>query len=153
MRETRQYHSSALLLPDGRLLSAGGGVCERCDEVGYLAKNAEVFSPPYLFKHDGSGDLATRPEIRSAPKGVGYEDPFSITTSQAGSISKVALVKLGAVTHSNNMEQRYVPLSFELDDGQSPSALRGLPRRRRPATTCSSRSTPRASRRRPRWSR
>ena len=28
------------------------------------------------------------------------------------SIRKVALVRLGAVTHSNNMEQRYIPLSF-----------------------------------------
>jgi hypothetical protein len=43
---TRQYHSTALLLPDGRVLSSGGGMCGTCDEVGYLAKNAEVFTPP-----------------------------------------------------------------------------------------------------------
>ena len=35
-----------------------------------------------------------------------------ITTGAPASIRKVALVRLGAVTHSNNMEQRYVPLSF-----------------------------------------
>ena len=67
MQVTRQYHSTALLLPDGRVLSAGGGICGTCDSVGYLAKNAEVFSPPYLFKKDGSGELAPRPEITSAP--------------------------------------------------------------------------------------
>ena len=65
---TRQYHSTALLLPDGRVLSAGGGICGTCDSVGYLAKNAQVFSPPYLFKKDGSGELAPRPEITSRPE-------------------------------------------------------------------------------------
>ena len=64
---TRQYHSTALLLPDGRVLSAGGGICGTCDAVGYLAKNAEVFTPPYLFKKDGSGELAPRPTITGAP--------------------------------------------------------------------------------------
>ena len=51
---TRQYHSTALLLPDGRVLSAGGGICGTCDQVGYLAKNAQIFSPPYLFQADGT---------------------------------------------------------------------------------------------------
>ena len=67
---TRQYHSTALLLPDGRVLSAGGGICGTCDQVGYLAKNAEIFTPPYLFKHDGSGQLAPRPQIAAAPDTV-----------------------------------------------------------------------------------
>src|SRR3954470_6734308 len=40
MQVTRQYHSTALLLPDGRVLSSGGGICGTCDTVGYLAKNA-----------------------------------------------------------------------------------------------------------------
>ena len=117
MQVTRQYHSTALLLPDGRVLSAGGGICGTCDSVGYLAKNAEVFSPPYLFKKDGSGDLAPRPEITSAPDAVTYNASFAISTPNAASISKVALVRLGAATHSVNMEQRYVPLSFTADSG------------------------------------
>jgi hypothetical protein len=114
---TRQYHSTALLLPDGRVLSSGGGICGTCDQVGYLAKNAQVFTPPYLFKTDGSGQLADRPVIDAAPTVANYGLPFQIDTAQAGSISKVALVRLGAVTHSVNMDQRYVPLSFSAGAG------------------------------------
>jgi Domain of unknown function (DUF1929) len=117
MRETRQYHSTALLLPDGRVLSAGGGICGECDTVGYLAKNAEIFSPPYLFAKDGSGALAPRPTVTAAPGTVTEGTQFTVSTPEAASISKVALVRLGAVTHSNNMEQRYVPVPFTAASG------------------------------------
>jgi hypothetical protein len=117
MQVTRQYHSTALLLPDGRVLSAGGGICGTCDTVGYLNKNAEIFSPPYLFAKDGSGSLAPRPTVAAAPGTVTEGSRFGVSTPDAASISKVALVKLGAVTHSNNMEQRYVPLSFTAGTG------------------------------------
>jgi hypothetical protein len=110
MQITRQYHSTALLLPDGRVLSSGGGICGTCDQVGYLAKNAEIFSPPYLFQADGT--LAPRPAIDAAPASTSYGAAMEIATGNPASIRKVALVRLGAVTHSDNMEQRYIPLSF-----------------------------------------
>jgi Domain of unknown function (DUF1929)/Bacterial Ig domain len=110
MQVTRQYHSTTLLLPDGRVLSSGGGICGTCDDVGYLAKNAEVFSPPYLF--DADGTLAERPTIDAAPTARSYGTAMEIATGNPASISKVALVRLGSVTHSNDMEQRYIPLSF-----------------------------------------
>jgi hypothetical protein len=114
---TRQYHSTALLLPDGRVLSSGGGICGTCDQVGYLAKNAEVFSPPYLFRKDGSSALAPRPAITGAPETVGYGTTFQITTPDAASIRKVGLVRLGSQTHSVEMEQRYLPLSVAAGSG------------------------------------
>jgi hypothetical protein len=117
MAVTRQYHATSLLLPDGRVLSAGGGVCGTCDQVGYLAKNAEIFTPPYLYKKDGSGQLAPRPTIGSSPSAAGYGSQIQIGTPDASSIQKVALVRLGAVTHDNNMEQRYVPLTFTRGTG------------------------------------
>jgi galactose oxidase-like protein/Big-like domain-containing protein len=110
MQVTRQYHSTALLLPDGRVLSSGGGICGTCDQVGYLAKNAEIFSPPYLYQSDGT--LAPRPTIDAAPSATSWGASMEIATADPASIRKVALVRLGAVTHSNNMEQRYIPLSF-----------------------------------------
>jgi Domain of unknown function (DUF1929)/PKD domain/Kelch motif len=116
MEVTRQYHSTALLLPDGRVLSSGGGICGACDAQGYLAKNGQVFSPPYLFKQDGSGQLAPRPTISSVPGVVNYGAPLRISTPDAASVRKVALVRLGAVTHSVDMEQRYIPLSFAARD-------------------------------------
>jgi hypothetical protein len=114
---TRQYHSTSLLLPDGRVLSSGGGICGTCDTVGYLAKNAQVFTPPYLFKSDGSGQLAARPAITGAPASLAYGQQFHVDTAQAAAIRKVALIRLGAVTHSVNMEQRYVPLAFAAGQG------------------------------------
>jgi hypothetical protein len=114
---TRQYHSTALLLPDGRVLSSGGGICGTCDQVGYLAKNAEVFTPPYLFKKDGSGQLAPRPEITGAPGTVSHGTSFQITTPNAASIQKVGVMRLGSQTHSVEMEQRYLPLSFTAGNG------------------------------------
>jgi hypothetical protein len=106
----RQYHSVALLLPDGRVLTGGGGICGVCHQVGYLRRDVEVFTPPYLYLKDGSGQLAPRPEITGAPATLGYDGAFNLTTS--ADIRKVGLVRLGAPTHSEDQSQRYIPLGF-----------------------------------------
>jgi hypothetical protein len=108
----RQYHSTAVLLPDGRVMTGGGGVCGVCMTVGYLEKNIEYFTPPYLYKKDGSGQLAARPVISTAPAGIGINANFTISSAQAASIRKVALVGLGDVTHGVDQGQGYVPLKF-----------------------------------------
>lgn len=108
----RQYHSAASLLPDGRVLTGGGGICGVCQRVGYLEKNIEYFAPPYLYKKDGSGQLASRPAISAAPATVNLNTQFAITSPQAASIKKVGLVRLGAATHGDDQGQRYVPLNY-----------------------------------------
>lgn len=92
----RGYHSTALLLPDGRVLSAGG---EKSGE------SYEIYSPPYLFK-------GARPTITSAPSQVNYGQTFFVETPNAANISKVRWIRLGSVTHSFNQSQRINTLTF-----------------------------------------
>jgi len=108
----REYHSAASLLPDGRVMTGGGGVCGVCTTKGYIEKNIEYFTPPYLYRKDGSGALADRPVIDSAPAAAGYAQSIALTSGQAGSIARVGLVRLGAATHGVDQGQQYIPLSF-----------------------------------------
>ena len=81
----REYHSTALLLPDGRVLMAGGGQLPGTAAVDQT--NAEIYSPPYLFK-------GARPTITNAPSTVQYGSSITVTTPDAASITKVSLVRL-----------------------------------------------------------
>jgi hypothetical protein len=108
----RIYHSSALLMPDGRVLSAGGG------RTGPDQLSAEFYSPPYLFK-------GPRPTISSAPATLAYGGNFFVGTPDGASISAVHLIRLGAVTHAFNQNQRILKLTFQQTAGgltvQAPS--------------------------------
>ena len=48
----RTYHSVALLLPDGRVFSGGGGLCGNGCTANH--PNGQIFSPPYLFNANGT---------------------------------------------------------------------------------------------------
>ena len=39
--------------------------------------------------------------------------PFTVETTQANSIRRVALIRAGSVTHAFNSDQRYVACAFE----------------------------------------
>lgn len=104
----RLYHSVALLMPDGRVWTAGSNPGTRVVE-----RHMEIFSPPYLFTTNTSGQviLAPRPSISALPPRIGYGAAFDIGTPIAADIASVALIRLGSVTHSFDMEQRMVKLS------------------------------------------
>ena len=101
----RFYHSNTLLLPDGTVLSTGGGA------PGPLTNlNAEIYTPGYLLNADGS--LRTdRPVITSAPTMLQQGQTFTITLDNADVIEKLELIKFGNATHSFDGEQR----AFSLD--------------------------------------
>lgn len=110
----RGYHSTAILLPDGRILCAGGNKAYPDQEEGNL------YCPPYLFNSDGS--LATRPTHSSTPaRHVKWGKVFTVATSRAATVQSVCLMKPGASTHAFDQNQRYVPLSFSR--ATSPSRL------------------------------
>ncbi|MFY9610059.1 MAG: galactose oxidase-like domain-containing protein [Blastocatellia bacterium] len=90
----RKYHSHALLLPTGEVMSCG-----------WHNNTIEVFSPPYLFK-------GARPEIGTVPELVHLGEEFEICTPEAYHITKVVLVRPMAPTHNTDSEQRVVQLLF-----------------------------------------
>jgi hypothetical protein len=104
----RLYHSTALLLPDGRVVAAGGNP-EGGQSVTWEPPDPEeemqleIFSPPYLFK-------GPRPEIGSAPTTAEYEDTITIETARPNRIRWVSLIKNGVTTHSFDSGQRLVDL-------------------------------------------
>jgi galactose oxidase len=104
MAVPRNYHSSALLLPDGRVFSGGGGLCGGCS-VNHA--DGQIFSPPYLFAADGSA--APRPAITSAPTSASLGATISVSTDRA--VTGFALVRYGADTHTVNTDQRRIPLA------------------------------------------
>ncbi len=104
----RMYHSTAILLPDGRVISAGGGKDFGLEQTNET--NAEIYSPAYLFK-------GARPTITSAPSLIQYNNSFSIQTPDASGITKVSLVRLGSITHDDNLDQRYLNLTFSQSAG------------------------------------
>ncbi len=105
----RFYHSVALLLPDATILSSGGGSPGPVTNL-----NAQVYYPGYLFKSDGS--RATRPVIdqpaNALPMVVDAGESFSLTSPEAATIRRVTMVKTGSVTHSFDMDQRFVEPTF-----------------------------------------
>ena len=102
----RTYHSTSLLLPNGRVLHTGSGDASSSTDQ----KSAQIYSPPYLFNADGTA--ATRPTITSAPATITYGQQFTVQSPEAAALSTVTLVRLGSVTHAFDMNQRFIRLAL-----------------------------------------
>jgi YVTN family beta-propeller protein len=100
----RNYHSVALLLPDGRVWSGGGGLGGNAADH----RDAEIFTPPMLL--NSSGTLATRPVISSMPAKVGIGTSFTVNATPG--LARFTMIRISAVTHSVNTDQRFLEASF-----------------------------------------
>ncbi len=101
----RNYHSIAILLKDGRVLAAGGGLCGGCPTNH---QNGEIFSPPYLF--DAQGLSAPRPTISGGAATALPGETVTLTGSD--DIVEFNMLRLVAITHHHTTDQRFVPVDF-----------------------------------------
>ena len=103
----RGYHTTALLLPDGRVIMAGGNH----DSPTYTEnRNAEIYSPPYLFN-------GPRPTVTAAPDTAELGHSFFVETPDAASIADVTWIVPGSVTHAQDWTQRANHLEFTVVEG------------------------------------
>jgi hypothetical protein len=117
----RLYHNVQLLLPDGTVALTGGN-----PDQGVFENHIEIYQPSYLFNSDGSA--AVRPRIAAgAPGSITYSQSFSVPTPDAADIASVVLMKAGSVTHSFDMDQRYVGLSFAAGQTSGTLTVTGPP--------------------------
>ncbi|MBV9531521.1 MAG: DUF1929 domain-containing protein [Bradyrhizobium sp.] len=109
----RCYHAIALLLPDGRVLCAGGGEYAPVNNVANPAKDthadAQLFSPPYMFRE--------RPTFSGAPDQLSYGQVFGLKVASPESIAQVTWIRLASVTHSFDQNQRLNTLAFTRAEG------------------------------------
>lgn len=105
----RVYHSAAILMPNGTLLSTGGGAPGPVNN-----RNAEIFYPPYLFRvgTNGAAELAPRPRAAFASTlSPLYGSELNLDLEGDSVIARAVLIGAGSTTHSFNTSQRFIELS------------------------------------------
>jgi galactose oxidase len=97
--DQRCYHSIALLLPDGQVISAGSG--EGANNPPVIS--AQLFRPPYLCKG------VQQPTLVTAPVDIEFDQKtFDVTVGADDVIKKASWIRIGSVTHANNMSQTFM---------------------------------------------
>ena len=106
-QHVRSYHSVAMLLPDGRVLSGGDEFHENVDGTAdpFWIGNVELYSPPYLFQ-------GARPTIARAALSLAYGGNLQVETPDAATVDSAVLMTPSATTHGNDMTQRHVTLAI-----------------------------------------
>jgi hypothetical protein len=119
----RLYHSGAILLESGHVITMGSEMQNYIDTQGSNPRREcypvgtqvctdpyeyriERFTPPYLLTGKD------RPVIAKAPESLTYKSIFSIDLSSDLLIDKVSLIRYSTTTHSTNTDQRLVELEI-----------------------------------------
>ncbi|MFH8577359.1 kelch motif-containing protein [Streptomyces zaomyceticus] len=106
----RNYHSEALLLPDGRVATFGSDPLfddKDNTRLGTFEQRVEVFTPPYLHRAG-----ADRPVLGEGPRELDQNGRATFKTKDAGRIAAARLMRPSAVTHTTDVEQRSVELGL-----------------------------------------
>ncbi|KAF2998698.1 hypothetical protein E8E14_004610 [Neopestalotiopsis sp. 37M] len=108
----RNYHSTAILLPDATVLTGGGGLCWKdCDDSSVNHVDAQVYYPPYLFDSRGKV-IRSRPQILDVSSFTVQPGAILVVTTNLP-IIHFTLIRYSSVTHSVNTDQRRIPLSAD----------------------------------------
>ncbi|MFH9724248.1 galactose oxidase-like domain-containing protein [Streptomyces sp. NPDC017254] len=106
----RNYHSEALLLPDGRVATFGSDPLfddKDNTKLGTFEQRIEVFTPPSLHRAG-----ADRPALGEGPRELDQNGRATFKTKDAGRIAQARLMRPSAVTHTTDVEQRSVELGL-----------------------------------------
>ncbi|MEU8954599.1 kelch motif-containing protein [Streptomyces sp. NPDC048518] len=111
----RNYHSEALLLPDGRVATFGSDPLydnEQNTKLGHFEQRMEIFTPPSL--HKGG---ATRPVLGAGPEQLAPDGRATFRTDHPEKIASARLMRPSAVTHTTDVEQRSIALGVHKGRG------------------------------------
>ena len=119
-QRTRSYHSTSLLLPSGAVFTGGGGVPGPEDNF-----NAELYYPAYLFAKgtDGVVRWASRPAITAIAGNAVLGGSVALTIGDGRAIASASLISSPTVTHSENTDQRRIPLQISQSGGTVTATL------------------------------
>jgi hypothetical protein len=119
----RTYHNSAILLPDGRVLSGGHspvpafygshhdlmpGVTDNNDKD----PSFQIWSPPYLF-------YGPRPHLTYAPSHLAWGETTSLRVDDSSTIKSIALMRAPSQQHVIEANARTLNLAFSPVDAHS----------------------------------
>lgn len=100
----RNYHSTAVVLPDGRALIMGSNPGDNSFEM-----RISMYTPPYLHRGD-------RPTIANVPDAANYGDTFGIQVT--GDVTSASLMAPMSATHQTDTNARLVDVPLAGTGGQ-----------------------------------
>ncbi|MGW4896754.1 galactose oxidase-like domain-containing protein [Kitasatospora sp. NPDC004240] len=111
----RDYHSEALLLPDGRVVVLGSDPLfadEDDTAPASFEQRVEIYTPAYLFHGE-------RPRLTGAPDTARLGGAVTVGAERPEAVATAKLIRPSSVTHATDVEQRSVALDVTGRTGNS----------------------------------